>query len=75
MPGGHIELDILSWHPCHQEHSIRHPGDVLCDLVHHPHDLINLLKILTSDNHNGTFVGRVETKGSNIEVEDVKNRG
>ena len=74
MPGGHSELDILARLLCHQEHSRGHPGNVLCDLVHHPHDLINLLKILTSDNYNRAFVGRVDTQGAKVEVECVKIR-
>ena len=73
MPGGHSELDVLARFLCHQEHSRGHPGNVLSDLVHHPRDPINLLKILTSYDHNGAFVGRLEAKASNIEI-DFKMR-
>ena len=75
MPVRYIEHDILARLLCHQEHSRGHPGNVIRDLDHRPHDLINLFKILTSDNHDGAFVGGVDTQGANVKVEGVKIRG
>ena len=73
MPGGHSELDILAWLPCHQEHSVGHPGNVVCHAVHYPHDAVHLIQILVSDKHDGAFVGISADKAG--DSEEVSIRG
>ena len=64
MVGGHSELDILARLLCHQEHSIWHH---VSDFFHHSHDLINLIKILSSNYCKRAFAGRVGPKCAFVE--------